>query len=265
MFKKQIRIAALFLITIGFSLSVMAWGMLGHRIVGQIADSYLSRQARKEIRFILGNESIAMSSNYADFVKSDPKYNYLYNWHFVNLMPGLDSGSLHKFLDSDTAVDAYTKINFLATQLKDKGLHFETRSLYLKMLIHIVGDVHQPLHTGRLKDRGGNDIKVLWFRDTVNLHQVWDDKLLNFQQLSYTEYAAAINFAGKDWIRELQAEPVNLWIWNSYQQAEKIYAGIKQPYQSLEYKYNYQYLSTLNDQLLKGGIHLAGLLNEIFR
>src|SRR6187549_441577 len=60
----------------------MAWGVLGHRIVGQIADSYLTKKARKAIGAILGNESVAMSSNWMDFIKSDPAYKYLYNWHF---------------------------------------------------------------------------------------------------------------------------------------------------------------------------------------
>jgi len=45
---------------------------------------------------------------------------------------------------------------------------------------------------------------------------------------------------------------------------EKIYADIKEPYQKLDYKYNYDYLDILNRQLLKGGVHLAGLLNKIY-
>jgi len=55
----------------------MAWGAQGHRICGQIADSYLSPQARKAVREILGDESIAMASNWADFIKSDESYKYL--------------------------------------------------------------------------------------------------------------------------------------------------------------------------------------------
>jgi hypothetical protein len=59
-------------------------------------------------------------------------------------------------------------------------------------------------------------------------------------------------------------EPVSKWVYQSYQLAEKIYSDIKQPDQRLDYKYNYNYVTTLNLQLLKGGVHLAGLLNEIF-
>ena len=242
----------------------MAWGLLGHRIIGEIADNYLTKKAKKEVYKILGTESIAMTANWADFIKSDPAYGYLYNWHFINLPSGMTEAEVHAHLDADTATDAYTKINFLVSELKKKDLPAENKLLYLRMLIHIVGDVHQPLHTGRLEDLGGNKVKIMWFNDAANLHQVWDEKLINFQQLSYTEYVAAINHTNKATVSEWQREPLSSWIFQSYQYAEKIYADIKQPDQKLDYKYNFNYLGILNQQLLRGGVHLAGLLNEIF-
>lgn len=242
----------------------MAWGVLGHRIVGEIAESYLSKKAKKEVYQILGTESIAMSGNWADFIKSDPAYGYLYNWHFINFNSGLSQEQFQRYLDSDTATDAYTKINFLTAELKKKDLDPENKRIYLRLLIHIVGDIHQPLHVGRLEDRGGNAVKILWFNDASNLHQIWDEKLINFQQLSYTEYATAINHTSKSLRKEWQQEPIGKWIYNSYLQAQKIYAGIKMPDQKLDYKYNFEYLEVLNFQLLQGGVHLAGLLNEIF-
>jgi hypothetical protein len=242
----------------------MAWGMLGHRIVGQIADSYLSKKAKKEVYRILGTESIAMTSNWPDLIKSDPAYNYLSSWHYMNIRSGLTQEQLQAHLDTDTATDIYTKINFLVAELKKKELEQDKKLMYLRLLIHIVGDIHQPLHLGRLEDRGGNEIKVLWFRDSVNLHQVWDDRLINHQQLSYTEYAAAINHPTKEQLTQWQKEPMGSWFFQSYQLAQKIYAEIKTPNQRLDYKYNFNYLDTLNNQLLKGGIHLAALLNEIF-
>lgn len=257
--KKASLIALFFYIP----LATMAWGVEGHRIVGQIADSYLTKKARKEISKILGTESVAMSSNWADFVKSDPSYNYLYNWHFINLKAGLSEAQVDGYLAQDTATDAYTKINFLAAELKKSDLSAENKQLYLRLLIHLVGDIHQPMHTGRPEDLGGNKIKVMWFGDSKNLHQVWDDQLILFQQLSYTEYSAAINHTTKDQLKAMQQEPVSKWVYQSYQVAEKIYNDVK-PDQKLDYKYNYNYVSILNRQLLKGGVHLAGLLNEIF-
>ena len=136
--------------------------------------------------------------------------------------------------------------------------------MYLRLLIHIVGDIHQPLHVGRPDDLGGNKIKVFWFDVSHNLHSVWDDQLITYQRLSYTEYANAINYVTEAQRKEWQAEPLSTWLWQSYQLAEKIYADIK-PDQKLSYRYNYDYIASLNDRLLKGGVHLAGLLNDIFR
>src|SRR5882757_1710213 len=79
-------------------LQSMAWGAEGHRIAGQIADSYLTPKARAAIKAILGNESIAMTSNWADFIKSDPAYNYLYNWHFIDLDKSYSSAELKEYL-----------------------------------------------------------------------------------------------------------------------------------------------------------------------
>lgn len=242
----------------------MAWGVLGHRIIGEIADSYLTRKAKREVYKILGNETIAMSSNWADYIKSNPAYNYLYNWHFINLDGGLTEEQVHAYLEKDTVTDVYTKINFLETALRNKHLLQEEKVLYLRLLIHLVGDVHQPLHVGRPQDLGGNKVRVLWFRDSVNLHQVWDEKLVNFQQLSYTEFATAINHTTKEQRNEWQQQPVSTWVYQSYQYAERIYGDIKTPNQKLDYKYNYDYLDIMNSQLLKGGVRLAGLLNRIY-
>ncbi|MEO6497614.1 MAG: S1/P1 nuclease [Mucilaginibacter sp.] len=242
----------------------MAWGVEGHRIVGQIAESYLTKKAKKEIAKILGTESIAMTSNWADFIKSDPAYNYLYNWHFINFKSGLQEEEVQAYLAADTAVDAYTKINFAVAELKNTALSPEDKILYLRVLIHLVGDIHQPMHTGHPEDLGGNKIKVMWFSESKNLHQIWDEQLILFQQLSYTEYTSAINHATSEEINEWQHDPVSKWVYQSYQLAGKIYGDIKQPDQRLDYKYNFNYVSLLNQQLLKGGVRLAGLLNEIF-
>ena len=258
-FKKPLLVAVFFYLPF----TTMAWGVLGHRIVGQIADSYLTPKAKNAINKILGTESIAMASNYADFIKSDTSFAYISPWHYVNIKAGLTMKEVEDFLDKDTAVDAYTKIIFLVKELKKKNLSAANREFYLQLLIHIVGDVHQPMHVGRVDDLGGNKIKVSWFSAPSNLHRVWDEQLINFQQLSYTEYATAINFTTVAQRKAWQKQGLKAWIYESYQDVEKIYADIK-PDDKLDYLYNYKYIKMVNTQLLKGGVHLAALLNEIY-
>ena len=241
-----------------------AWGLLGHRIVAQIAESYLSKKAKKEIYKILGNESLAMVSNWPDFIKSDSTKKYLDPWHYVNLSPGLSYDSVKHFLETATHDNIYNNINLLVSELYNKNLTPEQKQFNLKFLIHLIGDLHQPMHVGRPDDRGGNSVKVKWFAASSNLHRVWDEDLIEFQQLSYTEYAKAINFSTKEQRETLKAKSLADWVFSSYQVAGEIYADISEPDQKLYYAYNYKYLNVLNRQLLEGGIHLANVLNEIF-
>ena len=243
--------------------AVSAWGTLGHRISGQIADSYLNPKARLAIKSILGNESLALASNWADFIKSDTSYKYLYDWHFVDFERPYAYPEMVEFLEHDNNVDAYTKLKFLTAELKKKNLTAKDKLLYLRMLIHIVEDIHQPLHTGHVSDKGGNDVKLKWFGKESNLHSVWDTELINNQELSYTEYVAAINHPTLTQRSQWKKDPITKWIFESSQLADKIYKETK-PGENLSYNYNFKFIDTVNQQLLKGGVRLAGLLNEIF-
>ncbi len=242
----------------------MAWSMLGHRIVGEIADSYLTPKTKSAIRQILGNESIAMAANWADFIKSDTTFNYLSAWHYINVKDGLSYQHMKDWLAADTAPDAYTRLNFLVKELKNKQLPKDKQLMYLRLLIHMVGDIHQPMHVSREEDLGGNKIKVLWFGQHTNLHSIWDESLINYQQLSYTEYTRAINYCTPAQRKDWQREPVSQWIYESYRISQQLYAEIKEPDQKLGYRYNFDHIETVNQQLLKGGVRLAGLLNELF-
>jgi hypothetical protein len=244
-------------------LQSMAWGAEGHRVAGQIAYSYLTSKARKAIQEILGYESVALASTWADFIKSDPAYSYLSPWHYIDFDKVYTYPEMQEYLKHDTNVDAYTKLNFLISELKKKGLSKENKLLYLHMLIHIVEDVHQPMHTAHADDKGGNDFKVNWFNNPTNLHSVWDSQLIEFQQLSYTEYTAAINHTTAAQRAQWQKAPISQWLFESNQIAEKLYTEIK-PGDTLNYKYNFTHIDIVNQQLLKAGVRLAGVLNSIF-
>jgi len=242
----------------------MAWGMLGHRIVGEIASTYLTPKARKEIQQILGTESIAIASNWADFIKADTAYKYLNSWHYIDVDSALSYSQMQSYLNTDTATDAYTKLNFLIKELKNKNLSRSKKLMYLRLLIHIAGDVHQPFHAARNGDAGGNDIKVSWFGQSSNIHRVWDEQLIDYQKLSYTEYTAAINHVTSKQKAVWQKQPISKWLFDSYSISEQLHKELQQPDHKLSFLYNFKHINILNEQLLKGGVHLAGLLNSIF-
>jgi len=260
-FLKKLAIGIVMLCT---PILTMAWGTEGHRVCGQIADSYLTPKARAAIQAILGNESIAIASNWADFIKSDTSYRYLSSWHYIDFDKAYTYPEMQDFLAHDTNVDAYTKLQFMIGELKKKDLSAANKLLYLRMVIHIVEDVHQPMHTGHTTDQGGNGVKLTWQNNPSNLHSVWDSEIINAQQLSYTEYAAAINHTTPAQLAEWQKAPISQWLYESNQLAEKIYADTKPNTNLSAFSYTFKYLDTTNQQLLKGGVRLAGVLNQIF-
>ena len=254
----------LLLVLFYIPLQSVGWGATGHRIVGGIADHYLSTKAKKAIRKILGNESVAMASTWADFIKSDTAYRYLNSWHYVNFAKGLDYEGVKNVLQKDTVPNIYNRIQFLTDALQRDAVNAETQKFYLRLLIHFIGDLHQPLHVSPVGTTGGNDVRVSWFSQSSNLHRVWDEHLIEYQQLSYTEFITAINFVSPSQRRAWQRDPIEQWAFESYTIAQQLHDELKDPNMRLGYEYNFRHVATLNGQLLKGGVRLAGWLNRIF-
>lgn len=252
-------------LVISLPLFALSWGMLGHRIVGQIAESYLSPKARTAVKRILGDSSMAIWSNWADFVKSDHAYDSLEKWHYVDLDSGLTKTQAIAALKSDTEANLYTKMTFIIQQLKKGQTPLAQKKFYLKLLIHFVGDMHQPLHVGRKNTAGGNKIKVQWFNNQSNLHSIWDESLINHQQLTYKDYAEVINHTTAAQRQAWQKSSIAEWMAESYLLSERLLSEIKDENPKLSYAYNYNHISLVNEQLVKGGVRLAGLLNEIFK
>ncbi|WP_432713726.1 S1/P1 nuclease [Pedobacter sp.] len=261
--KNKIKIGLTLAIMAYMPMKAAAWGIIGHRVVGEVASTYLTSKARKGVKQILGNESMAMASNWPDFIKSDTSFNYMGAWHYVNLPGGLDKAGVYQFLKSAEEPNVFNQINKMVALLKNKQTPAAEQKMALRVLIHLVGDLHQPMHTARKEDLGGNKVYVTWFGGRSNLHKVWDESIVDYQQLSYTEYATAINHPTKEQITAWQAAPLQDYVLESYMICNQVYATIK-PDDKLGYRYNFDYIDTINGQLLKGGVRLAKIINDIY-
>lgn len=243
---------------------VFSWGVTGHRVVAEVAQQHLSKRAKKEIEKLIGRESLAWWANWPDFIKSDSTWNDASKWHYVDLPGHIGKDSFVAALKKLPGKNLYTQIQDMMRQLRDKDLPIEQRKIALYFLIHFMGDLHQPLHVGRDEDQGGNKVVVYWFDKKTNLHSVWDSELINFQQYSFTEYARLIDIAQKEQVKEWQSSSLEDWFYESHTLADSIYEA--SPNESkLSYKYNFKFQHTLDGQLLKGGIRLAAVLNEVFQ
>lgn len=260
--KKEISLLVIFLlsiVTVFANNNIPVWGPTGHRATGKIAENYLTRKAKRKIDKLLQGESLAFVSTYADEIKSDRKYSKFYPWHYVNM--NLDE--TYENADKNPKGDLVTGINYCIKVLKDKNSSTEDKRFYLKMLVHLVGDLHQPLHIGRKEDKGGNTIQLRWFGEGTNLHRVWDEDMLEKWDMSYLELANNAKDLTKEQIKAIEKGTVVDWVNEVHKLTPKIYASAKVG-ENLRYRYNYLYFSTLRDQLQRGGIRLAKILNEIF-
>lgn len=258
---KKLFVVALFLLTTQIS---FAWGTIGHRIVAEIAERNLTKKAKKNIEKIYGNQKLAYWANWPDFIKSNPDFNYSSSWHYVNIPGNLDYDTYVKTMDETSEDNMYKRGLILIDELKnDKNLSALEKQQKLSFLIHILGDSHQPMHVGRAEDLGGNKITVEWFGKRANIHSVWDSSLVDYEKYSYTEYSDVLDIKSKKENKKIIEKDYIDWIFETYQLSNNIYEEV-QANDSLGYKYHYLNKENVENQLLKGGLRLAKILNEIY-
>ena len=240
------------------SLQAFSWGIIGHRTVGLIAEKHLTKRAKKKIEKILDGESLAVVSNWMDDIKSDDGYDHTHDWHWVTI----PEGQTYEETEKNPNGDLIQTIERLIEELKKGGLAKEEEAKKLKMLVHLVGDLHQPLHVGNGEDTGGNAIKVKWFWENSNLHRVWDSGLIDSQQYSYTELADVVDQTDRDLIKKWQSTGIRDWAYESMALRKQVYELPED--MNLNYEYRYKNWATVELRLAQAGIRLAGILNEIY-
>ena len=251
------------LATLLFSFNSVAsendWGRTGHRATGKVAEQHLSKKTKKKIAELLDGQSLAFVSTYGDDIKSDPDYRKYGPWHYVNLEKGETEYTKEK---ANPDGDIIFGIRKSIAVLEDENASKEEKAFHLKMLVHLMGDLHQPLHAGRGEDKGGNDIQVRWFGDGSNIHRVWDSEMINDFQMSYTELAATTDELSKRELKRIASGDLLDWMYESKQLSHKVYDSVEMG-EKLGYEYMYKWFPVVHDQIQKGGIRLAKVLNDV--
>lgn len=253
---KVLFTALLFCLTV--NASAYDWGHTGHRVTGEIAQQYLNRKARKAIKELLDGESLARVSTYGDEIKSYSEFKEYGPKHYVNI-PFNTTYDAHPKSENGDVISA---IDTCIAVLQSKTATKAEKAFQLRMLIHFIGDLHQPLHTGIEDDKGGNDFQVRWFKDGTNLHSVWDTKLIEHYGMSYTELASNMPALSRADYKTMAAGTHRDWLADSRVVVKEIYARTKVG-EELGYRYMADFKETLFTQLQKGGVRLAALLNNV--
>lgn len=270
----KIRIVLLCLAAFfGGAMPAHAWGPIGHRVSAEIAEQNVSGATRAQIALILGTQSLREASTVPDEQRSNPDVfwqDWAGPWHYVTLPVGSPAAELEHPAEGDaaSALAQFTAI------LRSPDFDQAEKARALRFIVHIVSDLHQPLHVGKGDDRGGNDVFVLWDGTLRNLHYVWDESLIAQKQLSASEYAGQLSARTKpaDVIGWWQADP-SKWIEESAQLRDRIYPAsggelgegtADNPIRLSHWQYAWEWTPSMEQRLAQSGVRLAAYLDWVF-
>jgi hypothetical protein len=260
--KKDTLLAIVFL---SFSILLLSWGVTGHRTVGKIAENHLTANAKTAVHDLLGGETLADVSTWADEVRSTPAYGATGPWHYINLPLGLSYSDFQKQVEGMKEGNVYSALQEQERILTEKSSRRDKVDA-LKFIVHFVGDLHQPMHVSRAEDKGGNSIQLNYNGQGTNLHSVWDSKLIEHEGGDYQQLAAKYDHASPAQIKEWQSDPLIKWLWESYTISSKLYAEVDaMKSRSIDDSYYTAHIGIIHERLEQAGVRLAGLLNVLFK
>ena len=146
--------------SVSLSFFLISWGVTAHRSITKIAENHLTPKASVAIKIILNGEEMPLVSTFGDEIRTDPAYRNTGSWHYINPPQNLNFNEFVTYLKSDTTANVYNALLKMTAQLKDGKSSPQEKLFALKMVIHLVGDLHQPMHVSRAEDQGGNKIKL---------------------------------------------------------------------------------------------------------
>ena len=283
-------VATLLLLTL--TPSAYAWGPTGHRVVAEIAQRHLTPAAQSKVSQILDGRTLADVANWPDDLRSDPRYDKYKLLHYATVKNGLTSyrdSEKARCGDLVVAIDAFTA--FLRTNSREslfavKALTDKTDgtdqsacnpqetepispATALSFLVHLMGDLHQPLHVGGL-DLGGNQVSVSWMdRWNSNLHSVWDDEMVDYERFDYVQYARFLDRASEADVKRWVTGDTIAYADEAVAMRSKLYVYpdgfVTNGMPKIAYGYVGAQRERMREQLLKGGLRLAGILNSIYK
>src|SRR6218665_207188 len=236
-----------------FSVPSRAWGPEGHRVVGKIAERFLTPRTRVAINRLLGGQPLSSCTTWMDEMRRNPQFRYMANWHWVTIETGKTYAQSPKNPRGDI-------IAILEKTLKESKSN-KDKLFALRIVAHLIGDLHMPLHVGCCGDKGGNKIKVTWNGRRTSLHRVWDEDLIHENGLKDNELAASLLPMAEKLNRK--KSPIDIRRW-----AEEALAFRKQVYNIGDGKLDKAYFAKnrplLQKRLAIAGVRLAQALNKYF-
>lgn len=239
--------------------SALAWGVQGHQAVAAMAQARLTPAARAEANRLLALEpgaNLLTVSTWADEQRSPETA----RWHYVNFPRGQCTYTPARDCPDGQCVVAAIEQQ---SQLLQSNAPDAERLLALKYVVHLVADVHQPLHAGHGDDRGGNTYQLQAFLQGSNLHAVWDVWLIRALNQDVPEVAARLDKR----LTQLANSTGAVGVFNAANAAEESCRIVATPGfypgRLVDVDYLEQFTPVLETQLALAGTRLAEVLNRL--
>ncbi len=237
------------------------WGPDGHRLVAEIAWKHMTEAARAEVTKLLPEgETLISVSPWADEVR--PQRRETAPWHYINIPVEAPRGDWRPYCPNGECI--ITAVQRFAAKLEDRRLSAAEREEALRFLVHFVGDLHQPLHCGDRRDRGGNDVPVVFRGRPTNLHSIWDTPL--FAEMLQREGARdrLLRQAEPEELRLAAAGGPEQWVWDSQRASGEVaYAALPPERPALlDDEYAKRTYEVIERQIRLAGLRLASMLNR---
>ncbi|OJW79523.1 MAG: hypothetical protein BGO69_12385 [Bacteroidetes bacterium 46-16] len=166
------KVALLLMLFAGLSLQARAWGWQGHEIVATMAYRLLDRETRQKLMDYMGPTTVPQTGTWMDEVNGKRGYDYMKTWHYIHM----EKWASWKPTKEADIINALSQVT---TELKyRKTMDPEAVKTDLLVLIHLMGDLSQPLHCGYGSDKGGEAVQVTVDGRAYNLHSLWDEGLV---------------------------------------------------------------------------------------
>lgn len=240
--------------------SAYGWGKKGHDVIAYIAECHLSPEVLARVEKVLDGRTMIYYSSWMDSASNRPEYSYSKTWHYFNL------GRRESVLEAKRHKkgDLLSAVTDIETKLRSGTLSAEDEKVALMMMIHLIGDMHQPMHMGESENEGGGTIPVVYFVESTSLHAMWDYHIVEgAHSWSYTEWQIQIDRESEEREREITSGSYVDWLMQTHELAKLVYR--KTPAETrVFYEYIDDFRPIIEEQFLKAGLRLAHVLNSIY-
>lgn len=253
---KKTCLTLILAVTIFIPARTFAWGAKGHGLVAEIAYHFLDDSTKQLVKNYINNMSIEEMSTWMDENRSNSYYDFMKPWHYIDM----DKGEVYKATPEKNLL---TVLFSAIQELKHmENLKRKQVKQDILLIFHLVGDLHQPLHTGYAVDKGGNAVDVRAQNFSSNLHSAWDTQILESEGVSLEKCLKTYDTFTPAEVDSFKKIQVLKWMYQSRAYLDQVY-DFKNGY--LDSAYIAKATEIIKRQLVIGGLRLAAILTDVFK